>query len=356
MLGQKSSRSLAITFVVAIAVVIVLLIVTLMLVLVLPLRGDPWSVAGFAATIAGIMAAMLAILGAIVVAFQWFRLDQRVEQVVAQKLDVIKTDLTKDLHKRIRAMGEFTLLWPAPLDVKEPEIERILEEVPDLPNAAVLMAAAHINVAVSWPPTREKSLARAGYWAQRALEASDSQDPGQPEYYMAQIRALQKEPESALHYLRLALQKGPSLHADLVSERPLFLSMTRGNDQRLLLDALLKLLKFTPPTPDAIRQHCLHRDDLQRSAFAVVRKSNGAHSHLTIQGVRLRSDNPTIEWSIVGEAEAGLALGATTLESLLKYLDDHFIVIELIPHESHSDMFPVTIPPRTSGFPGYQPS
>ena len=64
---------------------------------------------------------------------------------------------------------------------------------------------------------------------------------------MAEIRALQKEPDSTLDYLEQALQKDPSYKKMIVTDNDywlVFTSMTRDESQRKKLDALLRDFEY----------------------------------------------------------------------------------------------------------------
>ena len=94
-----STMSKILTFVFLIAIVVVILatigavVTPLLFSKVFPQGVDQWTVAGLTETTAGMMAALLAIIGAAVVAFNWLYLEQRVERVLKEKTDTIEQEL-----------------------------------------------------------------------------------------------------------------------------------------------------------------------------------------------------------------------------------------------------------------------
>src|SRR6266568_2336295 len=117
------SKILTFAFLIAIVVVILATIAAVVLPMLFsktfPQGVDQWTVAGLTETFAGMMAALLAIIGAAVVAFNWLYLEQRVERVLKEKTDTIKKELFSSLNERIRAMGEFAIIWNYPLEEKD---------------------------------------------------------------------------------------------------------------------------------------------------------------------------------------------------------------------------------------------
>ncbi len=99
------SKILTIFFLIAIAVIIVATIGAVvspaLFPQVFPKQVDQWSAAGLISTFAGVMAALLAIIGAAAVAFNWLYLEQRVERVLQEKTNDIKQELFASLRQRI---------------------------------------------------------------------------------------------------------------------------------------------------------------------------------------------------------------------------------------------------------------
>ncbi len=312
------SKILTFAFLIAIVVVILATIAAVVSPMLFsktfPQGVDQWTVAGLTETSAGMMAALLAIIGAAVVAFNWLYLEQRVERVLKEKTDTIKKELFSSLNERIRAMGEFAIIWNYPLEEKDRYAEQVLHRVPDIPNVAASLAEEYIlyiiksgtvelqlidtdqtmlreiaSVRVSYPSksrltigpgrlSRDKALDRASYWAQKALDARESHDPGFPELVMAEIRALQKEPDSTLDYLEQALQKDPSYKEMIVTDNDywlVFTSMTRDESQRKKLDTLLKLLELERLSLQDVRNHCIHMNKDEQVRFTAIKKSDG---------------------------------------------------------------------------------
>lgn len=94
------------------------------------------------------MAALLAIIGADAVAFNWLYLERRVERVLTEKTDDIKRELFASLRERIGAIGEFAIFWQYPLDQRDQYIEQVLQRAPDTPNVAGMMAEEYISFAL----------------------------------------------------------------------------------------------------------------------------------------------------------------------------------------------------------------
>src|SRR5260370_2069465 len=145
-----STMSKILTFAFLIAIVVVILatigaVVSAMLFSkAFPQGVDQWTVAGLTETSAGMMAALLAIIGAAVVAFNWLYLEQRVERILKEKTDTIKQELFTSLNERIRAMGEFAIIWNYPLEEKDRYAEQVLQRVADIPNVAASMSEEYI--------------------------------------------------------------------------------------------------------------------------------------------------------------------------------------------------------------------
>jgi hypothetical protein len=371
-----STMSKILTFAFLIAIVVVILatigvVVSPMLFSkAFPQGVDQWTVAGLTETFAGMMAALLAIIGAAVVAFNWLYLEQRVERILKEKTDTIKQELFTSLNERIRAMGEFAIIWNYPLEEKDRYAEQVLQRVPDIPNVAASMAEEYIlyiinaetvelqlidtdqkklrevaSIRVSYPSksrlkigpgrlSRDKALDRANYWAQKALDARKSHDPGFPELVMAEVRALQKEPDSTIDHLEQALQKDPSFKEMIVKDNDywsLFTSMTRDESQQKKLDALLKLLNLERPSMEDVRNHCIHRDENQQARFSAIKKSDGEYALIVIDGVQKHLDDPKITWRI--RASGDFNKSAADLDKVMKIIEEIFIPTKLIPNE-----------------------
>jgi hypothetical protein len=63
---------------------------------------DGWSVAGLAATVLGVAAAILTILGAFAVAYWWAELDKRVSRQVKSLYEEQKASLNKEMHSLLK--------------------------------------------------------------------------------------------------------------------------------------------------------------------------------------------------------------------------------------------------------------
>ena len=368
------SRILTFAFLIAIAVVILATIAAVVspmfFLKTLPQGVDQWTVAGLTETFAGMMAALLAIIGAAVLAFNWLYLEQRVERILKEKTDTIKKELFSSLDDKIRAMGEFAIIWNYPLEEKDRYAEQVLQRVPDIPNVAASLAEEYIlyiikpetvelrltgtdqtmlretaSVRVSYPSksrlmigpdtlSKDKALVRAYYWARKALDAHESHEPGFPELVMAEVRALQKEPDSTLEYLEKALQKAPSFKEMIVTDNDywlVFTSMTRDQSQIKKLDALLKLINFERPSSEDVRNHCIHRDIRQQARFTAIKKSDGEYDLIIIDGVQKRVDDPKIKWRI--RASNDFDKSAADLDEVMKIIEEVFIPTKLIPNE-----------------------
>lgn len=335
----------------AIAGIVVLTIGVVLLPLLLPQQVDQWSVAGLAATFAGVMAALLAIIGAAAVAFNWLYLERRVERVLTEKTDDIKRELFASLRERIGAIGEFAIFWQYPLKQRDLYIEQVLQRAPDTPNVAGMMAEEYISstlgvfVAGYYPTlpvsymqrlSRDEALERAVYWAQRAIEAKVSHDPGFPEFVMAEVRALQKEPESTLDFLKQALREDQSFKRRIVMndhDWSILTSMTRGESQIKKLDSLLKLLDIERPSLGDVRHYCNNRDIHQRAKFTAVKKSDGNYVMVMVEGLQERQDDPTIKWRIDGTME--LQQPVTNLDDVMRLIEEVVIPTKLIPNEEY---------------------
>ena len=334
----------------AIAGIVILIFGVVLLPLLLPQRVDQWSVAGLAGTFAGVMAALLAIIGAAAVAFNWLYLERRVERVLTEKTDDIKRELFASLRERIGAIGEFAIFWQYPIEQRDHYIEQVLQRAPDTPNVAGMMADAYItsfldvSVAGYYSTlrgytqrlSRDETLERAVYWAQRAIEAKISHDPGFPEFVMAEVRALQKEPESTLDFLKQALREDQSFKRRIVMndrDWSILTSMTRGESQIKKLDSLLKLLEIERPSLGDVRHHCNNRDIHQRAKFTAVRKSDGNYVMVMVEGLQERQDDPTIKWRISGTME--LQQPVANLDDVMKLIEEVVIPTKLIPNEEY---------------------
>ena len=369
------SRILTFAFLIAIAVVIlatVAAVVSPMFFLkAFPQGVDQWTVAGLTETFAGMMAALLAIIGAAVVAFNWLYLEQRVKGILEEKTDTMKKELFSSLDDKIRAMGEFAIIWNYPLEEKDRYAELVLQRVPDIPNVAASLAEEYIlyiikpetvelrltgteqamlrekaSVRVSYPSksrltigpdtlSKDKALDLACSWANKALMASESHDPGFPELVMAEVRALQKEPDSTLEYLEKALQKDPSFKKMIVTDSDywqVFTSMIRDESQVKKLDSLLKLINVERPSSEKVRNHCIHRDIHQQTRFTAIKKSNGEYDLIVIDGVQKRFDDTKIKWRI--RASNDFDKSAADLDEVMKIIEEVFITTKLIANEA----------------------
>jgi len=347
------SKILTIVFLIAIAVIIVAtfgaVVSPVLFPQVFPKQVDQWSAAGLISTFTGVMAALLAIIGAAVVAFNWLYLEQRVERVLQEKTDDIKRELFASLLERIIAIGEFAIFWQYPLDLRDQYIEQVLQRAPDTPNVAGMMAEEYISFALGvivgeyFPAlqvsnmqrlSRDAALERAVYWAQRAIEAKVSHDPGFPEFVTAKVRALQKEPESTLDCLKQALREDQSFKKRIVMndlDWSIFTSMTRGESQIIKLDSLLKLLDVERPSLGDVKHHCNNRDKHQRASFAAIKRSDGNYIFVTVEGLKQRHDDPTIKWRIDGCME--LQKSVANLDDVMKVIEEVTIPTRLIPEK-----------------------
>lgn len=345
------SKILTIAFLLAIAFIIVATIGAVVSPVlfphVFPKQVDQWSSAGLISTFAGVMAALLAIIGAAVVAFNWLYLEQRVERVLQEKTNDIKRELFGSLRERISAIGEFAIYWQYPLEQRDQYIEQVLQRAPDTPNVAGMMAEEYISSTLGMliaghnqmvqriytkHITRDEALERAVYWAQKALEAQASHDPGFPEFIMAEVRALQKEPESTLDFLKQALQKDRSIKERILwndRDWSVLTSMTRGEMQIKKIDALLKLLDVERPSLGDVRHHCNNRDNHQRARFTAIKRSDGNYLLVMVEGLRERHDDPTIKWRIDGCME--LQKSIANLDDVMKLIEEVTIPTKLIP-------------------------
>jgi hypothetical protein len=369
------SKILTFAFLIAIVVVILAtigaVVVPVLFSKAFPQGIDQWTVAGLTETSAGMMAALLAIIGAAVVAFNWLYLEQRVKGILEEKTDKIKKELFSSLDNKIRAMGEFAIIWNYPLEEKDRYAELVLQRVPDIPNVAASLAEEYIlyilkpetvelrltgteqtklretaSVRVSYPSksrltigqdilSKDKALDRAYYWAKKALDASESHDPGFPELVMAEVRALQKEPDSTLEYLEKALQKDLSFKEMIVTDNDywqVFTSMIRDESQIKKLDALLKLINFERPSSADVRNHCIQRDIHQQTRFTAIRKNDGEYDLIVIDGVQKRIDDPKIKWRI--RASNDFDKSSADLYEVMKIIEEVFIPTKLIQNEA----------------------
>ena len=330
----------------AIAGIVVLTFGIVLLPLLLPQKVDQWTIAGLAATFAGVMAALLAIIGAATVAFNWLYLEQRVEKVLKAKADDIKRALFSDLHEQIRAMGEFAIIWSAPgnIEKKDNLIRGLLIRAPGLFNVAALMAGSYIASVLNpynpigslgeSHPSKDELLNLAYYWGKAALDALDSHDPGLPQYTMAQVRSLQKEPESAIDFLKQALQKDPSIKEITITDDrkwQIFTGMTRGESQLKKLDALFKILEFERPALAEVKYHCTSRNQHHMAKFTAIKKSNGDYLEVVVEGFQERQDDPTITWRIRNDME--LQRPVANLDEVMKVIEEVVIPTKLIPNE-----------------------
>ncbi len=242
-------------------------------------------------------------------------------------------------------MGEFAVVYSLPVDIEKKEefIKGILRRAPDTPNVAALTAEGWIsqvlNLRRSFSPQSMDThdlLARADYWAKEALAAHDSHDLGYPESVMAQVRALQKEPESTLDFLRQAIQK--SVSSEEIKEITsndrkwqIFTGMTRGESQLKKLDELLKLLRLERPSLREVRNHCLCRDKHQRARFTAVKKNNGDYLMVVVEGLQEHPNDTAITWRIMGDMD--LQRPVTSIDEVVKVIDEVVIPTKLIPPE-----------------------
>jgi hypothetical protein len=183
--------------------------------------------------------------------------------------------------------------------------------------------------------SKDKALDRADYWARKALDASESHEPGFPELVMAEVRALQKEPDSALEYLEKALQKAPSFKEMIITDNDywqVFTSMTRNESQIKKLDALLKLIHFERPSLEDMRNHCIHRDIRQQARLTAIKKSDGEYVLIIIDGVQKRIDDPKIKWHI--RTSNDFDKSAADLDEVMKIIEEVFIPTKLIQNEA----------------------
>ncbi len=292
------SKILTIVFLIAIAVIIVAtfgaVVSPVLFPQVFPKQVDQWSAAGLISTFTGVMAALLAIL-------------------------------------------------------RDQYIEQVLQRAPDTPNVAGMMAEEYISFALGvivgeyFPAlqvsnmqrlSRDAALERAVYWAQRAIEAKVSHDPGFPEFVTAKVRALQKEPESTLDCLKQALREDQSFKKRIVMndlDWSIFTSMTRGESQIIKLDSLLKLLDVERPSLGDVKHHCNNRDKHQRASFAAIKRSDGNYIFVTVEGLKQRHDDPTIKWRIDGCME--LQKSVANLDDVMKVIEEVTIPTRLIPEK-----------------------
>jgi len=151
---------------------------------------------------------------------------------------------------------------------------------------------------------------------------------------MAEVQALQKEPDSTLDYLEQALQKDLSFKEMIVTDNDywlVFTSMTRNESQQKKLDTLLRLLDLERPSLEEVRNHCIHRDQYQQAKFSAIKKSDGEYALIVIDGVQKHLDDPKIRWRI--RASGDFNKSAADLDKVMKIIEEIFIPTKLIPNE-----------------------
>ncbi len=310
----------------------------------------PWTLVGLIATLTGVLAAILGILSALAVAFQWLVLDRRVDQRVQEHRDALERDIRSSVRQYVQAVGELAMNWMRAADELEQVAERVLHLAPDMPDVAPLMAERYLGqLQQNWTSTTARSaycepgsltaqgaslLDSAAGWADRAYATREYHDRGYGAWVKAQVAAWHKEPGTCIGYLEECQAAGISLH-DAVNAHSenwrTITSCTHGACELDKLDRVLQLLGYQRPSTEAIRQHCLNLDVIQRASLWAVHRQTGNTRQMVVEGLRGRARKPR-SWSIVGPRglpEPGPA--DSTFEAVIGFIEATWIPIWLIP-------------------------
>jgi hypothetical protein len=181
---------------------------------------------------------------------------------------------------------------------------------------------------------RERFLSRAEEWANEALLAQNSHDPGYPNFVKACVLALRKEPRSAMEHLTKAYAKDDHFRLETLTNPRLWYAitgMTRGDKDEELLHKLLVALQLNMHTEETIKQLCNHNSDCFRLIMDVISRENGDSSTITMQGVREYPRDMEVHWSILGPSpDQEVILGQSAEASLpLEHILQKYIPIRL---------------------------
>ncbi len=164
------------------------------------------------------------------------------------------------------------------------------------------------------------------------------QDPDLIEFVIAKVRALQKDPESSLHHLRIAVEKRSSLKNDIkkdITDLRIFIGMTRGKSQIDKIADLKKLidlhemtiedvkdiamLPLPPPIPD-------RPDEKQYPTLIAVKRDNGDCVKIVIKELPLDRRNHFPKWHLI-EDDVLPGKTYTDLNELARYIDTAMLPI-----------------------------
>lgn len=164
----------------------------------------------------------------------------------------------------------------------------------------------------------------------KKIKARRNNRSGLSDFGMATMYASQKAPEENLSYLKMALQKNPSIAKDIISNHLqwiIFTGMTNGAEQQDNLNEFLELLHYKCPLLRELRRHFQNSDAINNAAFFAVKKRDGCCVKLSIQPSR-DHQNDAVEWSVV--EDQGSPQRFSKFEDVIDYIYDNFIPTKLI--------------------------
>jgi hypothetical protein len=250
-----------------------------------------------------VLAAVLGILAALGVAFQWLLLDRRVDERVQTHRDALEESLRGMVRQYLASLGTLAVNWMQPLGAIEPHAERIWQRTPDLPNLAPLMAGRYLDaLGEAWnpegpdgdapgrlTPDGQNLLNAARKWATRAYDGRAHHEPGWAAWLQAEVAAWTKDGSACIQYLAEAQNARVPLH-QWVRDDPnawrVLTSCTHGRDKDLiLLDEVLALLGYRRPPFDAVRAHCEELGFANRSIVWGISRTTGNAERIVVQHI-----------------------------------------------------------------------
>jgi hypothetical protein len=163
-----------------------------------------------------------------------------------------------------------------------------------------------------------------------ALKAHGLSKSVSHEFIIAEVQALQKDPDSSLHYLEQALHKKPSLKRHILTNETdwwIFASMTCGERQQEKLEKFSKLIGIEQITSEYIKQQCLQQNNFPLTFAAVKRDTGDCVSFTLIKQINQSQSN---RWWIRCNGDKRLDKECTDLDDIVGHIEKVTIPMRLI--------------------------
>jgi hypothetical protein len=159
-----------------------------------------------------------------------------------------------------------------------------------------------------------------------ALESHEVRKAVAPEFIIAKVQALQKDPDGALYHLEQALRKMPSLKQHILTNESdwwILASMTHGERQQEKLETLLSLAGIEQLSLDLVKQQCA-LEDCPAVRFLAVKRSNGDCIKITLKKAQ------ATKWWVSSDGDKFLDKDYTDLDEAISHLEKVVIPIRLV--------------------------